>query len=103
MIRPDNTRSIRVARRLGLTPLRDDVLLDTPVIVYWINRETWTTRRHRSSGPDLRASGRAIPAAADAFASSLTGMRAVAVLHDPLPVNSREGPLTTSRSTPSAA
>ncbi len=41
MIRPDNARSIRVAERLGMTPLRDDVLLDIPVIVYSINRDSW--------------------------------------------------------------
>ncbi len=39
MIRPDNVRSIRVAERLGMTPLRSDVLLDTPVIVHSTRRE----------------------------------------------------------------
>ena len=34
MISAGNDRSIRVAERLGLTPLRDDVLLDDPVVVY---------------------------------------------------------------------
>src|SRR5689334_18900140 len=34
MIRPDNTRSIRVAERLGMQPSRADVLLETPVVVY---------------------------------------------------------------------
>jgi RimJ/RimL family protein N-acetyltransferase len=41
MIRPDNLRSIRVAERLGMTPLRADVLLDEPVVVYSISREEW--------------------------------------------------------------
>jgi RimJ/RimL family protein N-acetyltransferase len=41
MIRPDNERSIRVAERLGLTPLRHDVLLGGPVIVYAVTREAW--------------------------------------------------------------
>jgi len=38
MIHPDNVRSIRVAERLGLTPLRDDVLLGDPVVVYALSR-----------------------------------------------------------------
>jgi RimJ/RimL family protein N-acetyltransferase len=38
MIRPDNARSIRVAERLGMAPLRSDVLLDIPVVVYSIGR-----------------------------------------------------------------
>ena len=41
MIGPDNLRSIRVAERLGMTPLRADVLLDDPVVVYSISREEW--------------------------------------------------------------
>jgi RimJ/RimL family protein N-acetyltransferase len=36
MIRPDNARSIRVAERLGMTPLRRDALLGTPVVVYCV-------------------------------------------------------------------
>jgi RimJ/RimL family protein N-acetyltransferase len=34
MIRPDNTASIAVAERLGMTPLRPDNLLGDPVTVY---------------------------------------------------------------------
>jgi RimJ/RimL family protein N-acetyltransferase len=34
MIRPDNHRSIRVAERLGMRPLRSDFLMDLPVVVY---------------------------------------------------------------------
>jgi RimJ/RimL family protein N-acetyltransferase len=34
MIQPANQRSIRVAERLGFTPLRRDVLDGDPVIVY---------------------------------------------------------------------
>jgi RimJ/RimL family protein N-acetyltransferase len=45
MIRPDNASSLRVAERLGMTPLREDVLHDGPVIVHAIDRETWSTRR----------------------------------------------------------
>lgn len=36
MINPANARSVRVAERLGLTPLRDDLLLGEPVVVYSI-------------------------------------------------------------------
>jgi hypothetical protein len=35
---PGNARSVRVAERLGLTPLRDDVLLGDPVVVYGLDR-----------------------------------------------------------------
>ena len=41
MIDPDNERSIRVARRLGLSPLRRDVLAGVPVVVYAVAREDW--------------------------------------------------------------
>jgi RimJ/RimL family protein N-acetyltransferase len=34
MIAPDNDASIAVARRLGMTPLREDVLHDVPIVVY---------------------------------------------------------------------
>jgi RimJ/RimL family protein N-acetyltransferase len=37
MIRPDNRRSIRVADRLGMSPLRHDTLLGDSVVVYSIN------------------------------------------------------------------
>lgn len=40
MINPENTRSIRVAERLGLAPLRNDLLLGDPVVVYWRERAT---------------------------------------------------------------
>ncbi len=39
MIRAENARSIRVAERLGMTPLREDVLFDVPVVVYSAGRE----------------------------------------------------------------
>ncbi|MFJ9709566.1 GNAT family N-acetyltransferase [Streptomyces sp. NPDC101234] len=38
MIRPGNTASVRVAERLGFTPLRDDELLGNPVTVYSLGR-----------------------------------------------------------------
>jgi RimJ/RimL family protein N-acetyltransferase len=36
MIVPGNDRSIRVADRLGMRPLRGDVLFDLPVVVYFL-------------------------------------------------------------------
>ena len=38
MIVPDNRGSIRVAERLGMTPLRSDSIMDLPVVVYAIER-----------------------------------------------------------------
>jgi len=38
MILPDNHRSIHVAERLGMTPLRTDSLMDLPVVVYALER-----------------------------------------------------------------
>jgi hypothetical protein len=42
MIKPENQRSIAVAQRIGMSPLRPDVLLDDPVTVYSITREQST-------------------------------------------------------------
>jgi RimJ/RimL family protein N-acetyltransferase len=39
MIRVENTRSIAVAERVGMTMLRTDELLGDPVVVYAINRD----------------------------------------------------------------
>jgi RimJ/RimL family protein N-acetyltransferase len=39
MIHPENSASIGVARRLNMTPLRDDVLLGSEVVVYAIARD----------------------------------------------------------------
>jgi RimJ/RimL family protein N-acetyltransferase len=41
MIDPRNTRSISVAERLGMTPLRDDILLGAAVTVFAVGREDW--------------------------------------------------------------
>jgi RimJ/RimL family protein N-acetyltransferase len=38
MIQPENTRSIGVATRLGMRPVRDDHLMELPVVVYAIER-----------------------------------------------------------------
>jgi RimJ/RimL family protein N-acetyltransferase len=43
-IRPENTRSIQVAERLGMSRLREDVLNKIPVVVYAVGR---TGRRER--------------------------------------------------------
>jgi RimJ/RimL family protein N-acetyltransferase len=45
MIRPDNRRSVRVAERLDMSPLREDLLLEEPVVVYSITRDEWGPRR----------------------------------------------------------
>ncbi len=42
MINPENTRSERVAQRLGFEPVRADVLLGDPVIVHAVERAGWT-------------------------------------------------------------
>lgn len=39
MIDPGNIRSVRVAERLNMAPLRDDLLLGDPVVVYSLDRE----------------------------------------------------------------
>ena len=44
MIEPANVRSAGVAERLGMTPLREDVLHDTQVIVHGLDRQTWAAR-----------------------------------------------------------
>jgi RimJ/RimL family protein N-acetyltransferase len=41
MIHLDNGRSVAVAERLRMTPLRKDVLLGEPVTVYSISRQEW--------------------------------------------------------------
>jgi RimJ/RimL family protein N-acetyltransferase len=47
MIRSENAPSIRVAERLGMTPLREDVLFDVPVVVHAVSREAFS----KSCGP----------------------------------------------------
>jgi RimJ/RimL family protein N-acetyltransferase len=43
MIHPENEQSVRVARRLAMSPARSDVLLGDPVQVYSIDRNDWPT------------------------------------------------------------
>jgi pimeloyl-ACP methyl ester carboxylesterase/RimJ/RimL family protein N-acetyltransferase len=47
MIRPANARSIAVAQRLGMAPLREELLSDHEVIVYSLSRERWVERSGR--------------------------------------------------------
>jgi RimJ/RimL family protein N-acetyltransferase len=42
MIQPANVRSVRVAERLGMAPLRNDMLLGETVVVYAVNRRART-------------------------------------------------------------
>jgi RimJ/RimL family protein N-acetyltransferase len=41
MIAPDNIASAPVAQRLGMTPLREDLLHGTPVVVHAVRRKDW--------------------------------------------------------------
>jgi RimJ/RimL family protein N-acetyltransferase len=43
MIHPENTRSARVAQRLGFEPVREDLLLGDPVTVHSLERESWAS------------------------------------------------------------
>ena len=50
LIEPDNVRSTAVAKRLGMTPLRNDVFLDRPMVVHCIDHQKWF-EEHASSPP----------------------------------------------------
>ncbi len=43
MIHPENTRSTRIAQRLGFEPVREDLLLGDPVIVHSLECESWAS------------------------------------------------------------
>jgi RimJ/RimL family protein N-acetyltransferase len=45
MIDPENEASIRLASRLGMSPLRRDILLGDPVVVFSLNRDNWSTTK----------------------------------------------------------
>lgn len=47
LIEPDNSRSVTVAKRLGMTPLRDDSFLDRPMTVHSVDREEWLLHQRR--------------------------------------------------------
>jgi RimJ/RimL family protein N-acetyltransferase len=52
MIAPENTSSIAVAQRLGMTVLRTDMLLGEAVTVYSISRDSWpSTSPNRNEDP----------------------------------------------------
>jgi RimJ/RimL family protein N-acetyltransferase/predicted nucleotidyltransferase len=42
MIRPDNSRSLGVAGRLGMEVIREDVMFGVPVVAHASSREEWT-------------------------------------------------------------
>ena len=52
MIHPDNSRSIRVARRLDFAPLRNDILLGTDVVVYALHRDDSSPRQESALTTD---------------------------------------------------
>jgi RimJ/RimL family protein N-acetyltransferase len=54
MIQPKNTRSLRVAQRLGFEPVREDVLLGDPVIVHALEREDWDSLCPIGDNPQCR-------------------------------------------------
>lgn len=47
MIHPDNDASIRLARRIGMSVVRDDVLLGDPIVVFSIKRDHWSPIHRR--------------------------------------------------------
>jgi RimJ/RimL family protein N-acetyltransferase len=47
MIQPENTASIAVAERLGMSPIRADELLGEAVVVHAISQEDWAARSRR--------------------------------------------------------
>jgi RimJ/RimL family protein N-acetyltransferase len=51
MIHPENKASIRLADRLGMSPLRDDVLLGDPVVVFSLNRDDWSPTQEGRKAP----------------------------------------------------
>jgi RimJ/RimL family protein N-acetyltransferase len=75
MIRPDNSRSLRVAQRLGMRAIRDDVLYGSPVIVFAAQRAQWT-----ASTPDPEQEFEQLLARVAAWASAQTDLVAVALV-----------------------
>lgn len=77
MIRPDNSRSLGVARRLGFAPLRDDVLQEVPVIVHAVDRAGWGARAQPDDAePVLEHIARWARTRSDLVAVALVGSRA---------------------------
>jgi RimJ/RimL family protein N-acetyltransferase len=52
MIVPNNTRSLRVAGRLGMAPVRSDTLFDLPVLVHAVERDAWCGASPPRDPPD---------------------------------------------------
>jgi RimJ/RimL family protein N-acetyltransferase len=50
MIHPENTRSIKLVERLGMTPLRTEFRLDDSVVVYGVSREGWQAASSEHAG-----------------------------------------------------
>jgi RimJ/RimL family protein N-acetyltransferase len=53
MIRPANLRSIAVAQRLGMTPLRADILMGDSVVVYAVASEAWAPGADEPDSPPV--------------------------------------------------
>ncbi len=71
LIEPGNERSMRVAGRLGMTALRNDVFHDRPMVVHAVTRDTW--RKPSPAQPGERA--RSPAPFADGFAVDPGGAR----------------------------
>ena len=56
LIERGNERSIRVASRLGMTPIRNDVFHDRPMIVHAVARELWLASWSSHPGAQSAAS-----------------------------------------------
>jgi RimJ/RimL family protein N-acetyltransferase len=50
MIHPENTRSIKLVERLGMTPLRTEFRLEDSVVVYGVSREGWQAASSEHAG-----------------------------------------------------
>jgi RimJ/RimL family protein N-acetyltransferase len=50
MIHPQNTRSIKLVERLGMTPLRTEFRLEDPVVVYGVSRQGWQAASSEHAG-----------------------------------------------------
>jgi RimJ/RimL family protein N-acetyltransferase len=54
LIEPGNERSIRVASRLGMAPVRNDVFQDRPMIVHAVTRDSWLAPQSTKRCPEAR-------------------------------------------------
>jgi RimJ/RimL family protein N-acetyltransferase len=58
VIAPDNARSIRVAERLGMAPVRDAAVGEAPVRIFGVDRPHRVQRSQRESDGDPAGGGR---------------------------------------------